>query len=301
MREKTVLIAFVFVLAACGDDTPTGPNAVASIDVTSADSFTVVGDTVRFSATALDAVGSSVAKPSVTWSSTPNTVATIDATGLVQAVGEGEATITATVGSVTGMASVTVADSQVTYTVTFEATWSAATHPVSFPTNPHFSGLIGGTHNADLVVWQLGSPASPGIKDMAELGAKSPLDTEIEAAIQSGTAWRVLSGSGINPSPASVSLTFEIHADFPLISLVSMIAPSPDWFVGVSSISLVENGVWVDQKMFDLKPYDAGTDNGVIYTSANSATIPPEPISRIDTSPFDLNQVLGTFTFERQQ
>ncbi len=109
-----VLIPFVSVLAACGDDTPTGPNAVASLDVTPADSFTVVGDTVRFSATAFDAAGSSVANPSVTWSSTPNTVATIDATGLVQAVGEGEATITATVGSVTGMASLTVADSQAT-------------------------------------------------------------------------------------------------------------------------------------------------------------------------------------------
>ena len=33
------------------------------------------------------------------------------------------------------------------YRVTFQATWSAETHPTNFPANPHFSGLVGATHN----------------------------------------------------------------------------------------------------------------------------------------------------------
>ncbi len=275
---------------------------VASLELSGDSAAIIVGDTLMLAATAKDANNNPVVDASVTWSTSDMTVATVDAQGLVRAVGDGAATITAAAGSVTGVATLTVADSVASYIVTFDATWSAETHPVSFPGNPHFSGLIGGTHNADLVVWEVVSLASTGIKDMAELGRTSPLDTEIEAAIQAGTAWRVLRGGSINPSPASAGpLAFEIHADFPLVTLVSMIAPSPDWFVGVSAMSLFADGVWIDRIVIELAPHDAGTDSGVIYTSSNLATQPPVPISKIDTSPFDMNQVLGTFTFERQQ
>jgi hypothetical protein len=33
------------------------------------------------------------------------------------------------------------------YQLTFEATWSDGTHPLEFPPNPHFSGLIGASHS----------------------------------------------------------------------------------------------------------------------------------------------------------
>ena len=32
------------------------------------------------------------------------------------------------------------------YNLTFNATWSAQTHPTEFPASAHFSGLIGMTH-----------------------------------------------------------------------------------------------------------------------------------------------------------
>ena len=34
------------------------------------------------------------------------------------------------------------------YAVSFNATWSATTHPDGFPPNPHFSSLAGATHSA---------------------------------------------------------------------------------------------------------------------------------------------------------
>ena len=45
------------------------------------------------------------------------------------------------------------ADSTADYTVSFEAIWSSGTHPTNFPPNPHFSPLIGATHNASVVFW----------------------------------------------------------------------------------------------------------------------------------------------------
>ena len=188
------------------------------------------------------------------------------------------------------------------YEVTFNATWSASTHPTDFPSNSHFSGLIGGTHNSQASFWEPGGTASAGMENMAETGGKSPLDSEIMTAIAIGTAENMLSGDGINPSPESVSLAFEISQEYPLVSLVSMIAPSPDWFVGVHGLSLFENGMWADEIVISLDAYDAGTDDGATYTSPDADSNPRGVITRLAGGPLTVNgsvPALGTFTFRR--
>ena len=186
------------------------------------------------------------------------------------------------------------------YTVQFEAVWSAATHPTDFPGNPHFSGLVGGTHNSGASFWQSGRAASPGIQVMAETGSKEPLRSEVQAAIQAGTAFRVLSGPGLSVSPGTTSYSFESTADYPLVTLVSMIAPSPDWFVGVNGLELLDNGQWRDNVTVELRPYDAGTDSGPSYVSPNQPTSPATPISRIQGEPFLVGgnvPAMARFTF----
>ena len=190
----------------------------------------------------------------------------------------------------------------VTYKVTFDATWSEETHPDDFPPNPHFSGLIGASHNENVVFWREGELASPGIKNMAETGGKSPLNSEILTAISDKTAFKLISGGGVSTSPGSVSEEFKVSKDFPLVTLVTMIAPSPDWFVGVDSLNLYENGSFVDEKVVVLYAFDAGTDSGENYTAPNEPTIPPVPIFKIEGYPFFYNGELvplGTFTFTK--
>jgi hypothetical protein len=171
------------------------------------------------------------------------------------------------------------------YRLTFDATWSATTHPDSYPNTPHFSGLIGATHNDAGQFWQPGGMASPGIENMAETGSKSPLTNEIQTAITSGWADTLISGGGIGVSPGSVSVEFTANSTHSLLSLVSMIAPSPDWFVGVHGFNLRPEGVWIDELTHPLDPYDAGTDSGVNYTSANMDTSPQAPITRLVSAP----------------
>ena len=60
------------------------------------------------------------------------------------------------------------------YRLTFNATWSAQTHPNEFPSSAHFSGLIGMTHNGNAMLFTSGEVASDGIKKMAETGNKKP-------------------------------------------------------------------------------------------------------------------------------
>ena len=185
-----------------------------------------------------------------------------------------------------------------TYQVTFDAAWSQQNHPADFPGNPHFSGLIGGTHQGSHSFWEVGSLASPGIESMAETGSKTSLTSEVNSAISNGTAEFLLSGGSIGTSPGSVSMTFNVTSDFPAVTLVSMVAPSPDWFVGVDGLELFQNGMWQDQIVVDLAAYDSGTDSGTMYTSANSDTNPADPIFEITGYPF-FGVSLGTFTFTK--
>lgn len=188
------------------------------------------------------------------------------------------------------------------YKLTFIADWSADTHPTDFPPSPHFSGLIGATHDDTTSFWSPGATASNGIKNMAETGSKSPLDNEIQRQIDRGRAGVVISGGGVGVSPGQVSVTFTASQQFPLLTLVSMIAPSPDWFVGVHDLELLQNGNWLPEVTVELQPYDAGTDSGPTYTSPNQATSPREAIFQITDDPF-LNQgsvaPLGRFVIER--
>ena len=188
-----------------------------------------------------------------------------------------------------------------TFSATFSATWSADTHPTNFPSNPHFSGLVGATHHGDVRIWQTGEVASDGIELMAETGGKGMLLPEIEQLIEDGTAHGTLSGGGLSTSPATVSLEFDAVSTYPFVTLVSMVAPSPDWFVGVSALPLMEEGAWRERVEVNLRVYDAGTDDGTVFTAENADTDPAEPVTALTETDTDFSEgepFVGTFVFE---
>ena len=188
------------------------------------------------------------------------------------------------------------------YKLTFNAVWSMQTHPNEFPTNAHFSGLIGMTHNSNAMLFTNGEIASDGIKNMAEIGSKNPLEAEIQNFISNGTNFNLISGGGIGSSPGEVSLEFDIVSSHSLVSVVSMLAPSPDWFIAVSNINLIENNEWVTNKTITLDIYDAGTDDGATFSSPDDPTIPRVTIFEITTPPLAVNNVvapLGSITFTK--
>ncbi len=188
------------------------------------------------------------------------------------------------------------------YRVTFESTWTSSTHPGDFPSNPHFSALVGGTHSSRARFWMADGAASPGIEKMAEEGRTSPLDAEVQAAIAEGAAFSLIRGGSIARSPGSATAEFEIARDHPLVTLVSMVAPSPDWFVGVDSLSLVAGGDWVAERVVTLYAWDAGTDSGTSYASADADTQPRERIRVLEGHPVATPAgvaAFGRFSFRR--
>ena len=198
------------------------------------------------------------------------------------------------------LASMAMAQGTAEYELTFTATWSSNTHPTDFPPGPHFSWMIGGTHNSNVEFWSAGKTASDGIKSMAETGGTSTLRSEINAAGADSDA--IIQGS-VFSSPGTDRVTFQIQPSHPLVTVTSMIAPSPDWFVGVSGLNLLDGSRWRDRVEVELFAYDAGTDGGTSYTSADVPLNPRVNIRSIAESPFLVNgsvKSVGTFVFQRQ-
>ncbi|MFI4871966.1 MAG: spondin domain-containing protein [Phycisphaerales bacterium JB061] len=182
------------------------------------------------------------------------------------------------------------------YVVTFDVHWDNATHAGAFPPNAHFSPLVGAVHNESVAFWEPGGIATNGIEIMAETGATNTLRGEVNNAIAAGTALEVVTGPGTG-APDQVTTTFEANSDMHLLTLVTMIAPSPDWFVGTHGLNLRDDSGWIDEITIELDAYDAGTDSGPDFTSRNADVTPHEPITNISGQPpFAGVPSLGSFT-----
>lgn len=173
------------------------------------------------------------------------------------------------------------------YEVIFEGLWSKYTHPKDFPENvwlTHFSDIIGASHSPEFKMWDYNGYASDGLQQVAELGVTKKLEAELKA--ESSKIRTIIKARGLwypNLNGKTFAV-FRVDQRNHLMSLVSMLGPSPDWFVGVSSLELcMKNCSWVPEKVINLYLWDAGTDSGMSYLSPNQPTIPVDRIKKIRT------------------
>ena len=185
-----------------------------------------------------------------------------------------------------------------TYRVTFEGTWTSSVTPGGVVSNAHFSPLIAAVHDGGAIFWSRGGTASAGIEEVAETGRTATFRSEILASPNAVAVVEQHLPNGPTPT-ATVDVT--VTTDHPLVTLVAMIAPSPDWFVGVSGLSLRDaRGQWRAQQQVDLYPYDAGTEEGTEFALDNPATSPQETITSIRGTGKFSNEPIARLTFELQ-
>ena len=123
-------------------------------------------------------------------------------------------------------------DESATYTVTFQGEWTISSTPGGVVSGAHFTTLIGAVHNSQVTFWRSGGTASPGIENVAEIGGTSTFRSEIRA--KGSDVASVVQASPGSGGRGRATFDIDVTNDHPLLTLVSMIGPSPDWFVGVS-------------------------------------------------------------------
>jgi len=180
------------------------------------------------------------------------------------------------------------------YEIMFQGLWSKETHPRDFPTSEwllHFSDLIGASHDVNYRVWEPGRHASKGLTEVAKWGSPRVLESELKA--ESRHIRTIIKARGLwHPNVQGKTFAiFRTDSRNHLVSVVSMLGPSPDWIVGASALEMcLANCTWLDYKELYLYPWDAGVDSGISYESPDKQTLPSQPIKRITTQdPLDEN------------
>ena len=311
--KKTVFISFLCgLLMACTSDSDTDdmrdedglPVANFSADVTAI----ATGESVQFQSMSTNA-------ESLLWTFTGGDPATsTDANPTVTYFNAGSFTVSLLASNAAGNHRTSETDyimvtapqeEFATYTVTFMGNWSAANHLADFPApSDHFSSAVGMVHRTGARMFEEGELATEGIENMAELGSNGVLESEVDDIIQAGMARSYFSGGGLASGTSEREFEIEVSSEFPLVSVVSMIAPSPDWFVAAQDVVLYDNGTFVDMLMVEALSYDSGTDSGTTFTSPNDDTDPAETISRITGAPLGngttVDPPMAYFIFTKQ-
>ena len=123
-------------------------------------------------------------------------------------------------------------------------------------------------------------------------GNTSTLVSEINAKIAEEKAGKLIlpGGDQLGPEVERTGIHVEVTANFSKVSLITMLAPSPDWFIGINSVDLCNSSKWRESfNITMLPPYDAGTEDGTGFSPDNNATDPHVNIFRIT------NDTVGAF------
>ncbi len=193
----------------CGVTTDSTSPVVVSIRLQPAAANLSTGETRQLTATLLDGSGHEVTSRAVTWASAAQAVATVSQTGLVTAVGPGQALITSSVDHATATAVITVSGR----VASIEVTPSQATGDV-FGTL-QLTATVRDANGTVLlgwpVYWTSGDPSIVGISDdglltLASVGSANVFATS-EGRIGSATITVIrlpVEAVSVSPSPVSI-------------------------------------------------------------------------------------------------
>jgi len=187
-------------------------------------------------------------------------------------------------------------DVTATYSCTLTNMWSKENHPVGYDSisnSAHWSPPVLVAHGTDYEMWASNTMASPGVETVAETGRTSTLEDEIKEAQNNGFAGGFVVGNNqfnANDGP-QIFDDIQLTSTFPMLSTITMAAPSPDWFTGIYNFSPIdpEQNVWYESFEIATYSWDAGTELGETYSLNNDPQEPHIPIFQLtnETIPGD--------------
>lgn len=171
--------------------------------------------------------------------------------------------------------------SEASYKMTVTMNWTSP--QFSIPAGAHVTTIIGMIHSQDTFLWKQNVLATPGLEDVAEVGNTIKMNGELDEIIAKNKA---LSKFQIAAPliTGTTETTLKFNTVFSYISFASMIAPSPDWFMGLSNVNLFENNKWLDTLSLNIRVYDAGTEEGDVFGYNNPSTVPQQTIMLLTPS-----------------
>ncbi|UEG50491.1 spondin domain-containing protein [Ferruginibacter lapsinanis] len=172
--------------------------------------------------------------------------------------------------------------SEASYKVTVTLKWQLP--EFSVPANAHVTLIAGMVHSADTSMWKPGTKATPGLEAVAEIGAVNTIFTEFDDIVSKQKALYKFVMFEPPGATGSIQTALIANSEYSYVSLASMVAPSPDWFMGIHDVDLHRNNSWVVDTTINMFVYDAGTEDGDIFGYTNPATMPQQNIQLLSPS-----------------
>lgn len=165
--------------------------------------------------------------------------------------------------------------SEAKYSIEITGKWKSPEFAV--PGGVHFTTILGMIHNNGVYLWKENFKASLGVENVAESGNPNPILSEIDSAIATGKASSLIAITA--PAPTGITRSnIYCNSNYSYISFETMIAPTPDWFTGISGFNLFENKKWISDTTINLYAFDAGTEDGDVFGYYNPETMPQQNI-----------------------
>lgn len=181
---------------------------------------------------------------------------------------------------------------EATYKVTMTNNWNLQDH-LGVPGRAHFSPVVAASHNQDFDIYNQGGLTSAPLELVAELGRQGDLNAMVNRAVNAGSALELVNTPDMFLNQTQTqSFMVTVTEEHPFFSMVTMIAPSPDWFVGVTNMKLhdTESGFVTSIVNIPLFALDAGTESGDFggnFSLGGAATSPHTPISVLTGNGFN--------------
>lgn len=96
----------------------------------------------------------------------------------------------------------------------------------------HFSKTFGRTHSRNYTLFKVGKHASTGLKQFCDVGLSMELENE------AGEMFDEFFIPHLKNPTGKIESKFFVKSNHTLISLVTKIIPSPDWFIGISALNV---------------------------------------------------------------
>lgn len=130
-------------------------------------------------------------------------------------------------------------DSLAVYKVTLEGHWNRELFPKHFPEHrppAHFSKSFGISHNASFNLFKIDQVASDGLKQFCETGTDT--DEWENEEINSKLIFDEFTIPKLTDPMEKIESRLFVQSNSSLISLVTKLMPSPDWFIGIDSLQV---------------------------------------------------------------
>ena len=276
--------------SASGSASVTVAQVVATVAVSPASASLEVGDTLRLSAEATDANGHAVAGAEFAWSSGDESVATVDGAGLVTAVSEGEAAVTATSGPASGGAAVSVspAPSVATSLTVGPATAELDALGATAQLSAEVLDQNGRPMPEAAVTWTSGDPSVATVDGSGLATAVGNGQATITAtsgsASGSATVTVAQVAAAVAVSPASVELsvgdTLRLSASATDTNGHVVVGAAFSWSSGEASVATVDDAGLVTAAAEGEAAVTAtsGPVSGSVTVSVSPPPVPPDPV-----------------------